>query len=81
MLESGQFDLIAVNILAPVIVGMAPALAARLAPGGCLIAAGLIDSQENEVVAAFRDQGLQVVNRTQEKDWVCLTASLSPLSG
>ena len=81
MLESGQFDLIAVNILAPVIVGMAPALAARLAPGGCLIAAGLIDSQENEVVAAFRDQGLQVVNRTQEKDWICLTASLSPLSG
>ena len=81
LLDSGQFDLIAVNILAPVIVGMAPALAARLAPGGCLIAAGLVDSQENEVVAALCAEGLQVVNRTQEKDWICLTASLFPLSG
>lgn len=81
LLDSGQFDLIAVNILAPVIIGMAPALAARLAPGGCLIAAGLVDSQESEVVAAFHAQGLQVVDRAQEKDWICLIASLSPLSG
>ena len=80
-LDAGQFEVIAVNILAPVIVGMAPALAARLAPGGCLVAAGLIDSQEDEVVAAFGAQGLQVVNRSQEKDWVCLTVSLSPPSG
>ena len=80
-LDAGQFDVIAVNILAPVIVGMAPALAACLAPGGCVIAAGLVDSQEGEVAAAFRAQGLRVVNRSQEKDWVCLTASLSPLSG
>ena len=80
-LDAGQFDLIAVNILAPVIVGMAPALAARLTPGGNLIAAGLVDSQESEVVAALSAQGLQVVNRSQEKDWICLTASLFPLSG
>jgi ribosomal protein L11 methyltransferase len=81
LLDAGQFDLIAVNILAPVIAGMAAALAARLAPGGCVVAAGLIDSQERDVVAAFRAQGLRVVSRSQEKDWVCLTVSLSPLSG
>ena len=81
LLDIGQFGLIVVNILAPVIVGMAPALAAHLAPDGCLIAAGLVDSQESEVVAAFRAQGLQIVNRTQEKDWICLTASSSPLNG
>jgi ribosomal protein L11 methyltransferase len=80
-LGAGQFDLVVVNILAPVIVGMAPALAARLTSGGCLIAAGLVDSQESEVVAAFGAQGLRVVDRSQEKDWVCLTASLSPVSG
>ena len=33
-LEAGQFDLVLVNILAPVIIGMAPALAARLRPAG-----------------------------------------------
>ena len=80
-LDAGRFDLVVVNILAPVIVGMAPALAAPLAPGGYLIAAGLVDSQESEVVAAFQAEGLQIVNRSQEKDWICLTASLSPKNG
>jgi ribosomal protein L11 methyltransferase len=74
LLESGTFDLVLVNILAPVIVGMAPALVARLAPGGRLIAAGLIEHQEAEVVRALEAQGLQIVHRTQEKDWVALAA-------
>lgn len=80
-LDASQFHLVVINILAPVIVGMAPALAARLAPGGCVIAAGLVDSQEEEVVAAFCAQRLEITNRTQEKDWICLTASLFPPSG
>jgi ribosomal protein L11 methyltransferase len=74
LLDSGQFDLIVVNILAPVIVGMSPALAARLRPEARLIAAGLIESQEREVEDAFREHGLQVVERTQERDWVALVA-------
>lgn len=74
LLAVGQFDLILVNILAPVIAGMAPALAARLAPGGRLIAAGLIDSQEAEVTQAFQAHGLQVIERAQENDWVLLVA-------
>lgn len=72
LLTSGQYDLVLVNILAPVIAGMAPALAARMQPQGWLIAAGLIEEQEKDVIAAFREQGLTVVSRTQEDDWVCL---------
>jgi ribosomal protein L11 methyltransferase len=63
-----------VNILAPVIVAMAPALAARLAPAGRIVAAGLIESQERSVVDALQANGLQVIERTQEQDWVCLVA-------
>jgi ribosomal protein L11 methyltransferase len=74
LLDSGQYDLLVVNILAPVIIGLAPALAARLAPAGRLIVAGLIDSQEGEVEEALRAQGLCAVERTQEKDWVALVA-------
>jgi ribosomal protein L11 methyltransferase len=74
VLDSGRFDLILVTILAPVISGMAAALVARLAPGGRLIAAGLIDSQEQEVVDALGARGLGTVERTQEKDWVSLVA-------
>jgi ribosomal protein L11 methyltransferase len=74
LLESGHYDLVVVNILAPVIIGLAPALAARLAPAGRLIVAGLIDSQEEDVEAALREQGLHVTECTQEKDWVALVA-------
>ncbi len=74
LLEAGQFDLVLVNILAPVIVGMAPALAARLSPGGRVIAAGLIESQERDVVQALQAQNLQIIERAQEKDWVLLVA-------
>lgn len=74
LLEDGQFDLVVVNILAPVIAGMAPALAERLGYGANLVAAGLIESQEGDIQQAFEGQGLQVVDRAQEKDWVALVA-------
>jgi ribosomal protein L11 methyltransferase len=72
LLEAGSFDLVLINILAPVIVGMAPALEARLHSGGRIIAAGLIESQEEDVTGAFRGQRLEIVERTQDKDWVVL---------
>jgi ribosomal protein L11 methyltransferase len=74
LLDTGRFDLVLVNILARVIAEMAPALAARLVPGGNLIAAGLIDSQEAEVVRALSSAGLEIVGRAQEEDWVGLVA-------
>jgi ribosomal protein L11 methyltransferase len=74
LLATGQFDLVVINILAPVIVGMTLALAARLRPSGYLIAAGLIENQEKRVTEAFAEQGLVVVKRIQEKDWVGLVA-------
>jgi len=74
LLDAGSFDLILINILAHVIVSLAPALAARLAPGGTVIAAGLIDTQELFVTESFQAAGLHVVERAQEKDWVSLVA-------
>ncbi len=74
MLADGQFDVVVVNIVAPVIVGMAASLAERVRPGGMVIAAGLIEPQEPDVQDAFAHHGLQVVERSQEKDWVGLVA-------
>jgi ribosomal protein L11 methyltransferase len=74
LLDSGHYDLVLVNILAPVIVGMIGALAARMKPEGELIAAGLIASQEKDVLEAFRSQGLKVAERAQAKDWIALVA-------
>jgi ribosomal protein L11 methyltransferase len=69
------FDLIIVNILARVIIGMCEdGLGQVVRPGGLAIFAGLIDAQEHGVRAALQAQGLTVIDRLQEKDWVCLIA-------
>jgi ribosomal protein L11 methyltransferase len=72
--ETGTFELVMVNILAPVIIGLAPALAARMEPGGQLIAAGLIQSQERAVERALQAERLRITHRTEERDWICLVA-------
>jgi ribosomal protein L11 methyltransferase len=74
LLESGHFDLVLINILAPVIIGMASDLVARLVPRGRVIAAGLIESQEQEVLDAFRSKGLGPLGRNQDEEWVLLVA-------
>jgi ribosomal protein L11 methyltransferase len=69
------YDLIIVNILARVISGMCEAGLGRVVrSGGLAIFAGLIDTQEYGVREALQTQGLTVIDRLQEKDWVCLIA-------
>ena len=69
------FDLIIVNILARVIIGLCEdGLGQVLRSGGLAIFAGLIDTQEYGVREALQTQGLTVIDRLQEKDWVCLIA-------
>lgn len=69
------YDLIIVNILARVIVGLCEEGLGRVVrPGGRAIFAGLIDTQEAGVREALQAEGLPVIERLQEKDWVCLIA-------
>ncbi len=77
LLSEGEYDLVVINILAPVIVGMAPALRARTRQRGRLIVAGLIERQAEDVVGALQSQGLTILGQSQEQDWVCLTAERS----
>jgi ribosomal protein L11 methyltransferase len=67
-----RFDLIVANIIARVLATLAADLAGALAPGGTLIASGIIAEREDEVVAAFVAAGLAPVERRQERDWVAL---------
>jgi ribosomal protein L11 methyltransferase len=77
LLETGRYDLVLVNILARVIVGMAQAIAERISSKGSVIVAGLVESQERDVARAFEAQSLRVVGRSQEEDWICLVAQRS----
>ena len=62
------FDLIVANILAGPLIELAPSFAAALAPGGTLILAGLLDSQAEAVVGAYRALGVSRV-RSSSGEW------------
>jgi ribosomal protein L11 methyltransferase len=66
------FDLILANILAGPLIGLAPSVAAALAPGGRLILAGLLDSQAEAVADAYRRHGLMLTGRTDRGEWPTL---------
>lgn len=66
------YDLIIANILAGPLMDMAPSLAAQLAEGGSLVLAGLLDTQADRVIAAYRRQGLRLAARIDNGDWPTL---------
>lgn len=76
---SGPFDLIVVNILAHVIQEMlAQDLARHLRPGGHFIAAGILETQADDVLRTFAVHSLRLVEKRREKDWVLLWAERAP---
>ena len=68
----GTFDLVVANILANVLVELAPDLVARLAPGGELVLAGILGPQEEEVAAPFRAAGLEPLPGMRRGEWSLL---------
>lgn len=70
----GPFDLLLANILAPVILQLAPALARVLPPGGRCISSGYLTSQEAEIRAALEDAGHVIEDRYAREDWVTLVS-------
>jgi len=70
-----QWQLVVANILAHILVKLMPDLAAALAPGGQLILSGMIAEQEAAIKTAAAAQGLHIVDRRVEEDWVALIAA------
>lgn len=69
---AGQFELVMANIIARVIGTIAPQLAQVLAPGGLLIASGIIEERRHEAEQPLLDSGLRLVERVMVDDWVTL---------
>lgn len=66
----GDYDLVLANIIARILIEIAPHLATAVKPGGTLILSGIIEPKEQEVVEAFRKLGLEMRQREQMEDWV-----------
>ena len=66
------YDLIIANILAGPLIELAPSFAAIAREGGSLILAGLLNTQAEAVLRAYRAQGYRLHRRTDTGDWPCL---------
>ncbi|MDI1237814.1 MAG: 50S ribosomal protein L11 methyltransferase [Polaromonas sp.] len=71
----GTYQTVLANILATPLKVLAPLLCARVAPGGALVLAGILDRQAGELKAAYAPYcQLQVAD--QEDGWILMTARL-----
>ena len=66
------YPLVLANLVAAVLVELAPRLASHLAPGGTLLASGIIDERGVEVEAALTAAGLACAERRIDGEWVSL---------
>lgn len=69
-----KYDIVVANILADVIIPMAPVIPARLKKGGVFITSGIIDFKENEVKEAIEKAGMEILEITHQGEWVSITA-------
>lgn len=70
----GPFDVVLANLIASLLVELAPRLRDELVPGGTIVASGIFVDREDEVRRAFESAGLRVTGREAEGDWVALEA-------
>lgn len=71
---TGEYDIVVANILADVIIPMAPVIPARLKEGGYFITSGIIDFKEKDVKEALENAGFHIVEINRQGEWVNITA-------
>ena len=75
-LAAREYDLVLVNIVADVIIGLSPVLPEFLTENSTLICSGILDVRLDEVTAALEKAGLTITAVKAKEDWCCVTARL-----
>ncbi len=65
------YDIVLANIVSDVIIPLAPFVRTFMASGGVFITSGIIDGREDEVAAALRSAGLEIITHRHEEEWHC----------
>ena len=73
-LADKTYDLVLVNIVADVIIGLSPVLPRFLDENSTVICSGILDTRLNDVIAALERAGLTVTSQRSREDWRCVTA-------
>ncbi|SDB19646.1 50S ribosomal protein L11 methyltransferase [Eubacterium oxidoreducens] len=69
-----EYDIVVANILADVIIPMAPIIPARMKDGAIFISSGIIDFKEEAVKNALKEAGLEILEVHHQGEWVSITA-------
>ena len=69
VISKHKYEVVAANIVADVIIGLAPAAREYMADGGVFITSGIIDGRQDEVKAALEAEGFTVADMQRRKDW------------
>jgi ribosomal protein L11 methyltransferase len=67
---NAQYTLVLANLFSGILGDAAPQIAGSVAPGGQLWLSGILDSQQNEVAAAYRGQRLKLIRVFRRGKWV-----------
>ena len=73
--QAAPFDLIIANILAKPLIQLAPQMARHLSRGGDIVLSGILASQRDKVLAAYRSQALYHRKTLWRNGWVTLHLS------
>ena len=73
-LAADEYDLVLVNIVADVIIGLSPVLPNFLTEKSTLICSGILDVRLEEVCAALQKAGLTITAVKEKEDWRSVTA-------
>ena len=73
-LAATEYDVVLVNIVADVIIGLSPILPNFLTAKSKLICSGILDTRLEDVKAALTAAGLTITSVREKEDWRCVTA-------
>ena len=73
-LKQKPYDLVLVNIVADVIIHLAPVLPQFLTASSTLILSGILDSRLDDVTGAITAAGLSIEKIRSKEEWRCITA-------
>ena len=69
----GGYDIVVANIVADVIIGLAPSVRQFLKPGGLFLCSGIIDTRADEVADALRHAGWTIEDTRSGEGWYSYT--------
>ena len=75
-LAGDGFDIVCANIVADVIIRLAPVVPKLMRPDAAFVCSGILTTREDDVRAALAAAGLEIVHAAHEGEWCGLTARL-----